>query len=195
MAVAVTFTATLYFSTVPGKAVEIPFVANGQDYTTYVATINGPGPVNINGSAGDVVNFALSIDSPDVTGSFTLEIYSDPGFPSGDLLGSIFLLSAPLMPGTSNFGSINLPGVPFDFMAETNQWSFTLDNTTPLYVYVFSGLTIDDVTPFTATLSYEVAESPDTVPLPGSLPLFAAGIGVFGLVARRRHKLKSISTV
>ena len=195
---AVVFGLTLLFANGQSLAVPLPF-----DYTTgmqtTVATITG---------TGGTMNFTLDVDDPTLTdqtfsgvnGSFSMDVLG----PGDVILGSISLAGAPYFDGLSqDFGSIATPPVPLvPVLPIESMWSLTVGapdlplslEVTSYLFNLFGPLTYTPVltVEFTGNLALT---SPNAVPLPATLPLFASGLGVLGLLGWRRKRKNKAARV
>jgi PEP-CTERM motif-containing protein len=96
------------------------------------------------------------------------------GFKNGTLLGSTTLTSPAAVLSPPSFG----PSVPFSGVVSLvagDILTFAINN---------NGNFSDDSTALTLEIS-------SSTPLPATLPLFASGLGVIGLLARRRKRMNS----
>jgi len=195
--------AALIFSSIsvlasgPSQAVTaIPF--NNPSNDDLVATVTG---------TGGTLNFRLDIGSEDVFGEFAMDIFSNPGNPGGGtLLGRIDLLLGPAFTGMGPtlHGSIEY-NPPFSlgvdgFLTQKNSWFL---NVAPidvaLYIYVSSDLVSTTNQGFTPSLRVAFTEGLEVqvlapVPLPAALPMFAAGLSVFGLMGWRRRRKVALAS-
>jgi hypothetical protein len=169
------------FASDPGHAVPIPFDRVSGN-PTVVATVSG---------TGGTMTFTLDVNDPGLTdrsGNFSMDIFN-----SGNvLLGSISLAGAPFIDGPfASFGSIE--GGVLGGLSNVSTWSLAVGAPGfPLTLVVTSALFDALENAFNPLLSVDTSGdlvvAANAVPLPGALPLFAAGLALMGVLRWRRSR-------
>lgn len=158
------------------------------DYTT-----GNPIPVATITGTGGTMDFSLDVADPglsDRSGNFAMDVFS----PGDVLLGSISLIGAPSLNGGSfAFGSIAWPPGVAGGLPNISTWSLTVVALDLPLTLVVTSILFDALgNPFAPLLTVDftgdLALATNAVPLPATLPLFATGIGMMGLLGWRRKR-------
>jgi hypothetical protein len=148
--------------------------------------------VNVTGASGGTMLFSLAVGGLldlDSSNNFSLDVLNV----ASDVISSVNFLGLSQLAGPFDYGDATAPANSplFDFtFYDVMTWSVTVapGDLSPLTLNIFSVLTPVSG-PLNPLLTVDFTgdlQLPAAVPLPGALPLFLTGMGVLGLLGRRR---------
>jgi hypothetical protein len=148
--------------------------------------------VNVTGASGGTMLFSLAVGGLldlDSSNNFSLDVFNA----TGDVISSVNFLGLSQLAGSFDYGDATAPANSplFDItFYDVMTWSVTVapGDLSPLTLNIFSVLTPVSG-PLNPLLTVDFTgdlQLPAAVPLPGALPLFLTGMGVLGLLGRRR---------
>ena len=148
--------------------------------------------VNVTGAGGGTMLFSLTVGGflDSVSGNFDLDVLNA----TSDVISSVNFLGLAQLAGPFDYGDVTAPANSplFDFtFYDVMTWSVAVapGDLSPLTLNIFSTLT-PAVSPYSPLLTVDFTGDLQlaavATPLPGALPLFMSGLGVLGLLSRRR---------
>jgi hypothetical protein len=148
---------------------------------------------NVTGASGGTMSFSLAVGGLldlDSSNNFSLDVFNA----TGDVISSVNFLGLSQLAGSFDYGDTTAPAnFPlFDTtFYDVMTWSVTVapGDLSPLTLSIFSTLTpvSGPLNPLlTVNFTGDLQLSATAVPLPGTLPLFITGMGILGLLGRRR---------
>jgi hypothetical protein len=168
-----------------GHATPVPIAF---DDTGTIATT-----LNVTGAGGGTMALSLAVGGPlDLGGSnnFSLDVFNA----ASATISSVNFVGLSQLGGSFDYGDAtaptNSPLLDFAFY-DVMTWSVTVApaDLSPLTLSIFSTLTpaSGPLAPLLTVAFTGDLQLPIVTPLPGTLPLFMTGIGVLGLLGRRRR--------